>query len=198
MSARTASRPGRQRSEAADEAILSATLDVLAEEGYAGFTVAAVIARSGVSSATLYRRWATKEELVVASLASLHPEPVAIDTGTFDGDVAALVQAMGKSMSVRRDDLAGVLAGELRRDRELRLAVEAKFLAPRLALMGEILDRAVERGELVDPPPVETAWSLVAGPLHHRAYARNEPLTPAFLHAATVFVTAGLRALADA
>jgi AcrR family transcriptional regulator len=197
VSARTTSRAGRQRSEAADEAILSATLDVLAEEGYAGFTVAAVIQRSGVSSATLYRRWATKEDLVVAALAGLHPEPVAIDTGTFDGDIAALVAAMARTMSVRRDDLAGVLAGELRRDAELRAAVEAKFLAPRLALLSEILDRASERGELSRPPRVEIAWSLVAGPLHHRAYARNEPLTPEFLAAATVAVTAGLRAVAD-
>jgi AcrR family transcriptional regulator len=41
-------RPGRQRSEAADSAILSATLDLLAERGYGGLTMAAVISRSGV------------------------------------------------------------------------------------------------------------------------------------------------------
>ncbi|MBU3702145.1 MAG: helix-turn-helix transcriptional regulator, partial [Acidimicrobiia bacterium] len=67
-------RPGRQRSEAADHAILSATLDLLSETGYGALTVAAVIARSGVSSATLYRRWPTKQDLVAAALASLHAE----------------------------------------------------------------------------------------------------------------------------
>ena len=194
MSARTASRPGRQRSEAADEAILSATLDVLAEAGYGGFTVAAVIQRAGVSSATLYRRWDTKEALVVAALASLAPEPMAIDTGSLDGDVRALIDDVVRAMSVRRDDLAGVLAGELRRDGELRDAVDAKFLVPRLETLGAILDRAVARGELVDPPPVDVAWSLVSGPLYHRAYVRGEPFTPAFVAAATTFVLAGLRA----
>lgn len=184
-------RPGRQRSQAADQAILSATLDELAESGYAGFTVAAVIHRAGVSSATLYRRWATKEELVVAALASLHAEPVAIDTGSFEGDVAALVRALAKIMAVRRDDLAGVLAAELRRDSALRSAVDAKFLAPRLSLLSEILDRARVRGEITAAPSADVAWSLISGPLYHRAYVRAEPLTPAFLKAVTTFAVTG-------
>jgi AcrR family transcriptional regulator len=188
-------RPGRQRSVEADRAILSAALDELAEAGYAGFTVAAVITRAGVSSATLYRRWATKEELVAAALASLHPEPVDIDTGSLDGDVAALVARVAKSMAVRRDDLAGVLSAELRRDSELKAAIDAKFVAPRLKLIGDILERAHQRGELADPPSADVAWSLISGPLHHRAYLRNEPLTRAFLATTTEFVLAGLRAV---
>src|SRR2546423_1204536 len=73
-------RPGRQRSEAADEAILDGTLAVLAEQGYAGLTMAAVIERSGVSSATLYRRYTTKIEPVTPAIASPPPPPG--DTGT--------------------------------------------------------------------------------------------------------------------
>lgn len=188
-------RPGRQRSVAVDRAILTATIDELAESGYAGFTVAAVIARAGVSSATLYRRWATKEDLVAAALASLHPEPVDIDTGTLDGDVTELVARMAKAMSVRRDDLAAALATELRHDAELRSAVESRFVAPRLALLGEILRRARARGELTDPPVAEVAWSLVAGPLHHRAYLREQPLTPSYVRTVTAYVLAGLRAV---
>lgn len=188
-------RPGRQRSVEADRAILSAALDELAESGYGAFTVAAVIGRSGVSSATLYRRWATKEELVAAALASLHPEPVDIDTGSLEGDVTALVARMAKSMSVRRDDLAGALSTELRRDDDLRAAIEAKFATPRLALIDAILTRARDRGELGDPPSAEVAWSLIAGPLHHRAYLRDKPLTPAFVRTTTTFVLAGLHAV---
>ena len=64
----TKRRPGRQRSEAAGELILATTLDCLREYGYAGLTMAGVIERAGVSSATLYRRWATKPELVAAAV----------------------------------------------------------------------------------------------------------------------------------
>ncbi len=93
-------RPGRQRSEAADQAILSATLDLLAIDGYGGLTMAAVIARSGVSSATLYRRWPTKQQLVAAAVASLHAEIIDVDTGSLDGDLAAVVGSIAASMSV--------------------------------------------------------------------------------------------------
>lgn len=199
MSATVAkARPGRQRSEAADHAILSATLDVLAEQGYAGFTVASVIARAGVSSATLYRRWATKQELVAAALASLQPEPVSFDTGSLEGDVAAFVRHLAQAVSVRRDDLAGALAGELRRDPELRAAIDAKFVVPRRNQIAGILERAKERGELPSPPSVDVAWSLVYGPIHHRAYVRDEPITPAFGKAMVIAIVAGLRALGGA
>ena len=56
------------RGEAADAAILDATIEVLGEQGYGGLTVSAVIERAGVSSATLYRRWPTKLELVMAAI----------------------------------------------------------------------------------------------------------------------------------
>jgi AcrR family transcriptional regulator len=191
-------RPGRQRSEAADHAILAATLDVLAEEGYARFTVAAVIARAGVSSATLYRRWATKQELIAAALASLGPELVSIDTGSLEGDIAAFVRYLGKAMAVRREDLAGVLSSELRHDPELRAAIDAKFVTPRRQVLAEILERAHERGELASAIPLDVAWSLVTGPLHHRAYLRGEPVTPAFARQVTTFLVAGLRAVAEA
>ena len=103
---RTGARPGRQRSQAADEAILVATLDVLAADGYGGLTMSAVIAAAGVSSATLYRRWPTKQQLVAAALASLHQAVVDIDTGSLDGDIAEFVRGVADTMSVRRADLA--------------------------------------------------------------------------------------------
>src|SRR4249919_3171526 len=103
-----AGRPGRQRSEAADQAILAAALDVLALDGYSGMTMAAVIAKAGVSSATLYRRWPAKQDLVAAALASLHAEIVDIDTGSLEGDVTALVRSIAATATVRREDLAEV------------------------------------------------------------------------------------------
>src|SRR5207249_6554662 len=79
--AATGRRRGRRRSEAADDAILAATLELLPERGYRALAMAAVIERAGVSSATLYRRWTTKHDLVVAALATLVPDPVDVDTG---------------------------------------------------------------------------------------------------------------------
>ena len=71
-------RPGRPRSEQAEQAIIEATLDLFAEKGFEGVCVEAVAARAGVGKATIYRRWPNKEELLLAALGSLkspYPEP---------------------------------------------------------------------------------------------------------------------------
>jgi AcrR family transcriptional regulator len=194
MSAITApaTRPGRQRSEAADEAILQATLQVLSETGYAGLTVAAVIDRAGVSSATLYRRWTTKQHLVAAAVATLVPEPVNTDTGSLDGDLAAFIRHVAHSISVRREDVAEALNVEKKRNPELAAALRERFLQPRLDELKAILTRAKERGEIAIVPPVDTALSLVTGPIYHRAFHLDEPITPAFVKATIVWARRAL------
>ena len=187
-------RPGRQRSEAADEAILDATLAVLAEQGYAGLTMAAVIERSGVSSATLYRRYTTKIELVTAAIAALLPQPVDTDTGSFEGDLTAFIRHVAQSIERRNERAVQALRIEKERDPELHACLRERFLAPRLADLKAILVRAKKRGEIDTVPPVDVALSLVTGPLYHRAYHLDEPLTAAFVKNTIAFAVRALGA----
>lgn len=189
-------RRGRQRSEAADQAILAATIDVLAADGYGGLTMAAVIARAAVSSATLYRRWPTKQHLVAAALASLDAEVVDVDSGTLEGDITALVDGIAATLAVRRDDLAEDVAIELRRNPEFRAAVNAKFLRPRIELLEGVLARARQRGELGTGLDAEVAYSFVSGPVHHRVFVQDKPATPAFRRMVVTGALAALRAIA--
>ena len=189
-------KPGRQRSEAADTAIVEATLDLLGENGYASLTMAAVIARSGVSSATLYRRWPTKQELVAAALATLHAEIVDIDTGSLRTDVIAMVRSSADAMSVRREDLADDLAIELRRNPEFRVAVNEKFVLPRRRVMGAIIERAQQRGELGASIDAETAVSFIAGPLHNRMYVQGKALSATFERTVATGALAAMIAIA--
>jgi AcrR family transcriptional regulator len=185
-------RCGRPRSQLADDAILTATLDVLREKGYGGLTVAAVIERAGVSSATLYRRWPAKQDLVAAALASLTPELIATDTGTLAGDLAAFLERIAASIAVRDEDVADSLTREAKRNPDLAAALREKFIAPRLHELSGILHRAVGRGEIVAHPSVEAFYSLVSGPLYHRAFVLAEAVTPAFIKQATTFALRGL------
>jgi AcrR family transcriptional regulator len=185
-------RPGRQRSEAADEAIMDATLGVLAEHGYVGLTMAAVIERSGVSSATLYRRYTTKTELVIAAIASLLPEPVDTDTGSLQGDLSAFIRQVAQSIERRNERAVQALRLEKERNPELDATLRERFLAPRLADLKAILARAKQRGEIDTIPPAEVALSLVTGPLYHRAYHLDEPLTPAFVKNTIAFAVRAL------
>src|SRR5579871_3005300 len=71
-------RPGRPRSERAEQAILDATLEAIAERGVDGVGCEDVAARAGVGKATLYRRWPGKEDLLIAAFAAMRrplPEP---------------------------------------------------------------------------------------------------------------------------
>jgi len=78
----TATTRGRPRSAEADAAIQEATVDLLATEGYAGLTMSGVAQQAGVSTATLYRRWHSKLDLVVEVLATRAEESPVPDTGT--------------------------------------------------------------------------------------------------------------------
>jgi len=187
--------PGRHRSAAADEAILAAALDLLTERGYGGLTMISVIDRAGVSSATLYRRWPTKHDLVVAALASVVPSSEDTDTGTLAGDLAALLGSIAASIAARREDIAEGLAMEVKHNTELAAALKEKFLAPRVAQIDAIVRRATERGELSGSPGGEMALSLVAGSVYHRAFVLGEPLTAAFLRTAVAFAQRGLGAI---
>ena len=190
----TAPRPGRQRSEACDALILETTLELLGETGYAGLTVAAVIDRSGVSSATLYRRWPTKQELVIAAVSTLVPEPVDTDTGSLAGDLEVFVQHVAASTVARREDVADALSTEKKRNPELAALLRERFLAPRLVDLKGILVRAKRRGEITSVPSPEVALSLIVGPLHHRTQSLGEPLTPAFVRAITTYAVNALSA----
>jgi AcrR family transcriptional regulator len=73
--------PGRPRSAASHQAILQATLELLAAKGMRGMSMDAVAERAGVSKATIYRRWKSKEDLVEELLDHLLAVIQPLDTG---------------------------------------------------------------------------------------------------------------------
>jgi len=84
---------GRPRDEAIDERIRAATLDLLAEQGYAATTMTAVARRAGVGTAALYRRWPSRAELVEHAIFPGFPELVLAPTGDLRGDIERYVDA---------------------------------------------------------------------------------------------------------
>src|SRR5262249_5979605 len=104
---------GRPRSEAADRAILDASVDLLANRGLSGLTLEGVAERAGCSKATIYRRWPSKLHLVVEAVSQLPPLPEP-DTGKLAGDLRALLRGFVRIL--HRTPLSRVmptLVGEL-------------------------------------------------------------------------------------
>lgn len=81
---------GRPRSRKADSAILQATVTLLGESGFQGLTMDQVARRAGVGRATVYRRWKSKEEMIIGALDTLMADFDVPETGDLHGDLFAL------------------------------------------------------------------------------------------------------------
>src|SRR5579859_3949183 len=145
----TTRRPGRPRSEQAEQAIIEATLDLFAEEGFEGVCVEAVAARAGVGKATIYRRWPNKEELLLAAFSSLKsPFPQAQGVSVRD-DLLAMVKTMCADRSdPRKARRYALLLGEGAKYPRLMARYKEEVVEPRREAMREVIRRGVRTGEL--------------------------------------------------
>jgi AcrR family transcriptional regulator len=90
-----ASRGGRPRDPSRDGVIRAAILSLLAEVGYGALTMDAVAAQAGVGKATIYRRWRTKEDLVVDTISAItQAEVTPADTGSLEGDLREVLRTI--------------------------------------------------------------------------------------------------------
>jgi AcrR family transcriptional regulator len=162
--------PGRPRSAEADRAILRATVDLLADEGYGGVTMEGVAARAGVGKATVYRRWPSKSALVVDAVDACRESGwQAPDTGSAREDLLVFVR--GFLDVIRASDAGRVmpaLVTELARNPELAAAFRDGLVQPRRACVLETVRRGVERGEVRPDVDAELVADAVVGLLEHR------------------------------
>ena len=83
---------GRPRDLRLDDAIVAATLDLLAERGYNGLSLAAVAERAGTTTPAIYRRWPSKADLVLHVVFRTEGDDVIADTGDLEADVRTMVR----------------------------------------------------------------------------------------------------------
>ena len=139
----------RRRGHALDRAILEATLLEIEDSGYAALSMERVAERARASKASLYRRWPSKVELVLAAVYGLLPGPASqIDTGTLRGDLLALFRnAAGLLAGPAGTAIRGLISDALR-DPELAAQLRSYTRGRSLAAMREVVRHATERGEL--------------------------------------------------
>jgi AcrR family transcriptional regulator len=88
------SRGGRPRDPSRDGVIRAAILRLLADVGYGALTMDAVASEAGVGKATIYRRWRTKQDLVVDTIGDLAATgAMPVDTGSLEGDLRSLMHS---------------------------------------------------------------------------------------------------------
>src|SRR5215469_11148114 len=141
-------RRGRPRDPAVDEAVLSAAVELLADAGFGRLTMEQVAARAGVGKASVYLRWPNKMTLLADAIqhhAGVVPDVP--DTGSLPGDMRTFLRALLRTFGAASRAMAAV-SGEVDRHPELRAAWRQSVAAALTVCVREIVERAVQRGEL--------------------------------------------------
>ncbi|QMS91217.1 TetR/AcrR family transcriptional regulator [Nostoc edaphicum CCNP1411] len=159
---------GRPRSIHADQAILQATLDLLAEVGYESMSIEAIASRAGVGKTTIYRRYTSKEELVADAIESLRDDLVIPDTDSFWGDMDILINNAAKKIDspLGRQTLALIIS-TASSNPQFAEVYWTKYTKLRREAFSKILERAKSRGEIHKDADVELMIDLVSGSLYY-------------------------------
>ena len=186
--------PGRPRDARADAAILDATLRLVGSAGLGRLTMDAVAATAGVSKATIYRRWASKEALVLDAWMACFTDDTIPDTGSLERDLVSILGGL-------RDNITkGLLARVLPQmvaasqvNEELARAYR-QFVVNRRRRTNVVLMRAIERGELPAGTDLELAQDMLVGPLFYRTLLSGEVIDDDLVATVVQTVLAGMRA----
>jgi AcrR family transcriptional regulator len=175
--AQPTSRPGG-RTARTRAAVRDATNAELAEHGYAGLTVEAVAARSGVHKTTLYRRWGGVDGLIVDALTLADEDDwQPPDTGSFDRDLLELAREVLATFADPATAAAptAFVAAAFQSPRAAT-ALHA-FYAERHRRSAVVVTRAVARGEVPAGTDAVAVVTAVVAPIYYRVLLAGEPPT---------------------
>jgi AcrR family transcriptional regulator len=177
-------RRGRPRSEEARLAILDTTAELLLERGLAGASMDTVAERAGVSKATIYRWWPSKEILALEAVYRAWSDVDASepDTGSLRSDLRAMLLPWARQ--VRQRPYGRVIAAfvtEAQTNPAFEEQYRTRFVEPRRQQGRAAFARAAGRGEIPTAVNVDVALDMLYGPLYHRLLHRHAPLTDRFV-----------------
>ncbi|MDH6461675.1 AcrR family transcriptional regulator [Micromonospora sp. A200] len=178
------------------KAIRRALMQELAAVGYGRLSIEAVARRAGVSKTAIYRRWSSKLELVLENVvAAAGSKLPALDTGTLRGDLALLFQVMAHALShPLASQIIPDLLAEAARNPTIDQTLQQVLRGKQQEIGGQLIGRAIERGELPAGTDPDAAVDLIVGPLYWRLAIARTPLTDTYLDTLAEAVAAGLGA----
>jgi Transcriptional regulator len=174
----------RRRGATLEDAIRAAAFAELTEVGYTAFSVEAVAARAHTGKASIYRRWPTKQELVMDALDAGLPTPeqcgitMELDDSITTADALRRVaEAVAAVITSPSGDAIRAIKCEALSDPELARLVDERFQAPRREFVVGVLRRGVERGEVRPDAATPLVADVIPAILSHRVIMMREKLT---------------------
>ncbi|MEO6885778.1 MAG: TetR/AcrR family transcriptional regulator [Jatrophihabitantaceae bacterium] len=175
----------RRRGVALQDAILEAAYAELTAVGYATFSVEGVAARARTGKASIYRRWPTKQTLVLDALCAVLPTPTecGIDVDLNDENLTTaqalreIARVICRILNSAAGDAMRAVKCEAFTDPELARTVDERFQAPRREALLQILRRGVVRGEVRPSAVSDMIADVLPAVMAHRVILMREPVT---------------------
>ena len=169
---------------------------LLLDQGLHAMSMDDVAEQAGVSKATIYRWWASKELLALDALATEWATPSSTkqrDTGSLRGDLLAHLRPWIRQVNEKPYGrvIAGLVA-QAQTDPDFATLYRENFVQPRRDAMRPVLLRAIARGEIAPDTDLEVSLDLLYGPLYHRLLHRHAPLTDRFTQQVVDVVIKGI------
>ena len=174
-------RGGRPRNPELDRAILDAAAQLLAEEGYERMSIESVAHRAGVGKPTIYRRWSSKQAMVIDALARLNDGVEIPGEGSVRDRLTTFLERLWREAAKPHSDRMPVLShlmGEIHRSPELREAVRSTFVAERRRRVQALLREGIENGEIDPSVDVGVVTDMALSPLVARKLLMGGKISP--------------------
>jgi AcrR family transcriptional regulator len=157
--------------------LLAITLQLLQQHGYDRLSVEAVATQAKASKATVYRRWPSKADLVLAAfIEGTRVTNVPPNTGSLRGDLLALGEAVCRQACEHGSTMRAVL-NEMSHNPRLSEAMQNEFVHQRKMVINKVLGDAIERGEIDGSKLNDEIYDLLPGYLVFRSLVSGRPPT---------------------
>jgi AcrR family transcriptional regulator len=159
--------------------VLDATVAVLGGSGYGGLTFEEVASKAGTTKPAIYRRWPSRQWLVLAALGRRLGAARAPDTGCTLCDLDESLKVFVGVFRRIPPGVLGPLFADCVGDRELRTAFMSTLFEPPRAAVRETLQRAYARGDLREEIEIDLILDVIGSLVHYRALFGHAPTSDA-------------------
>ena len=152
-----------------------ATMQLIAEHDVSGVSVDMIAEKTGVSKPTIYRRWPSRDDLIVAAMAVLEYPHIDPDTGSLRQDLTVLLEMLVEFLN--RPDGGKVYASFLNAAiRNPKLAALSREVTRQARSQYEaVIERAIARGDIKPDVGIEVLVDALISPFIYKRIAEDKP-----------------------
>ncbi|MGY6502820.1 MAG: TetR/AcrR family transcriptional regulator [Acidimicrobiales bacterium] len=158
-------------------AIIESAAHLLLDGGVHATTVDAIAERAGVSKATIYRHWDSRQQLILDALHHIKPVHSAPDTGSLRTDLIEMVTGLAEHLASPSSAAFTSMAGAAEHEAELAV-LRQEYNAERRSPAEAVIARAIDRGELPTDLDVDLFLATVVGPMFYRRVVQGRSVPP--------------------